>query len=233
MPTDIKQAVRLARADIARLAAADIPDGSVVNLGIGVPTLVAKFLPADADVILHSENGILGMGPADTSAPPDYDLVNAGKELVGLVTGASICDSALSFAMMRGGHLDLSLLGGLQVSADGDLANWHTGAPDAMPAVGGAMDLAVGAKRVFVLMEHVARDGAPKIVEHCTLPLTSRRVVDRIYTDMAIIDVEANGLVVRGIVEGTRFEDLQRMTGAPLRLGADCRTLQPGAGDPR
>lgn len=218
---------RLSRDDMARIAAADIPDGSYVNLGIGIPTRIARFLPKELEIILHSENGILGMGPVPPGAQPDPDLVNAGKEFVGLLTGASVCDSSLSFGMMRGGHLDISVLGALQVSADGDLANWHNGTPDAMPAVGGAMDLAIGSKRVFVLMEHTLPDGTPKLVSQCTLPLTGARVVDRIYTDLAIVDVDVDGLLVQGLVDGVSLEGLQEVTGAPLRMARDCRRLVP------
>src|SRR5690554_998848 len=208
---------KLSRQEIARRVAADIPDGYYVNLGIGIPTLVARYLPKDRDVILHTENGIVGMGPGDPDAPLDLDLINASKEPVTLIPGSSITDHVVSFAMMRGGHIDLTVLGAFQVSKDGDLANWDTGQPDAIPAVGGAMDLAVGARQVYVTMEHVTRDGTPKIVERCTYPLTGCRVVDRIYTDLAIIDVTADGLVVTAIVEGLSFDELQACTGAPLR----------------
>lgn len=224
MPTE-DAIQRLERASIARLVAHDIPDGSYVNLGIGLPVLVAQHLPPGREIILHSENGILGMGPVDPVRGSDPDLVNAGKEPIGLLEGASICDSVLSFTMMRGGHLDLSVLGGLEVSSHGDLANWHTGAPDTIPGVGGAMDLATGSKRVFVMMEHQTRDGRPKVVEHCSLPLTGSGVVDRLYTDLAIIDVEPDGLLVRAIVEGLTPEQLQARTGAALRFSPECRFL--------
>ncbi|WP_431777495.1 3-oxoacid CoA-transferase subunit B [Ottowia caeni] len=225
MPVEDITPLRLNRQSIARLVASDIPDGSFVNLGIGLPVLVAGQLPPGREIILHSENGILGMGPVDPAVVPDPDLINAGKEFVGLLAGASICDSVLSFTMMRGGHLDLSVLGGLEVSARGDLANWHTGAPDAIPGVGGAMDLATGAKRTFVMMEHQTRDGRPKVVESCSLPLTGAGVVDRIYTDLAIIDVEPDGLWVQGIVEGLTFEQLQARTGAALKKRPECGVL--------
>lgn len=211
----------LTRKDIARLVAQDIPDGSFVNLGIGIPTLVAEFLPSDRDIILHSENGILGMGPRNPDVPPDLDLVNPSKEYIGLIQGASTCDSVMSFTMMRGGHLDLTVLGAFQVSAQGDLANWQTDEADAIPGVGGAMDLAIGAKRVFVMMEHTTRDGDPKILESCSFPLTGRAVVDRIYTDLAIIDVTADGLVVRALIDGLTLEQLQSATGVPLQLARD------------
>jgi len=210
---------RLNRDEMARKVASDFPDGCYVNLGIGIPTLISKCLPAGRDVILHSENGILGMGPSPADDSIDPNLINASKEFVTLLSGASICDHSMSFAMMRGGHIDISVLGAFQVSAKGDLANWDTGEPDAIPAVGGAMDLVVGAKQVFVVMEHLTKDGSPKIVERCSYPLTGTGVVDRIYTDCAVIDVMPEGLVVRSIAEGLDFHTLQKMTGAPLRQG--------------
>lgn len=209
---------KLSRHEIARRVAADIPDGCYVNLGIGIPTLLARYLPEDREVILHTENGIVGMGPGDSEAPLDLDLINASKEPVTIIPGSSITDHVVSFAMMRGGHIDLSILGAFQVSMNGDLANWDTGHPDAIPAVGGAMDLAVGAKKVYVTMEHVARDGTPKIVEACEYPLTGNGVVDRIYTDLAIIEVTTHGLMVTAMVEGLSFETLRTMTAAPLSL---------------
>lgn len=216
---------KLTRQQIARLVAADIEDGAYVNLGIGIPTLVSAFLPPGRDVILHTENGIVGMGPGDAEAPLDLDLINASKEPVTLLPGASITDHVVSFAMMRGGHLDLTVLGAFQVSERGDLANWDTGAPGTIPAVGGAMDLVAGARQVYITMEHVTKDGQPKIVRECSYPLTGTGVVDRIYSDLAIIDVSPAGLSVRAMVAGLDFEVLQRLTGCPLRLAADCRTL--------
>lgn len=207
---------RLTRQEIAQRVAGDIPDGYYVNLGIGIPTLVARYLPTDRDVLLHTENGIVGMGPGDPDAPLDLDLINASKEPVTLIPGSSITDHVVSFAMMRGGHIDLTILGAFQVSEGGDLANWDTGQPDAIPAVGGAMDLAVGAKRVYVTMEHVTRDNQPKIVRQCTYPLTGYGVVDRIYTDLAVIEVTPDGLVVTGMVTGLTFKELQALTDAPL-----------------
>ncbi|EHK66363.1 3-oxoacid CoA-transferase subunit B [Achromobacter arsenitoxydans] len=218
---------KLSRRQIAQQVAADIEDGAYVNLGIGIPTLVSAFLPAGRDVILHTENGIVGMGPADPDAPLDLDLINASKEAVTLLPGASITDHVVSFAMMRGGHLDLTVLGAFQVSEKGDLANWDTGAPDTIPAVGGAMDLVAGARQVYITMEHVAKDGQPKIVRECTYPLTGAGVVDRIYTDLAIIDVLPGGMRVRAMVAGLDFETLQALTGCPLELAADWRTLAP------
>ena len=216
---DAQTPQRLSRERMAARVARDIPDGAYVNLGIGLPTLVANHLPADREVILHSENGILGMGPAPPAGQEDWDLINAGKQPVTLRTGGAYFHHADSFAMMRGGHLDICVLGAFQVSATGDLANWHTGAPDAIPAVGGAMDLAIGARRVFVMMEHVTRTGEPKIVERCGYPLTGVGCVARIYTDLAVIDVTPAGLVALEWVEGLSFEALQAVTGAPLRRG--------------
>jgi 3-oxoadipate CoA-transferase beta subunit len=201
---------------MAARVAADIPEGAYVNLGIGLPTLVANFLPRERDIVLHSENGLLGMGPAPAAAEQDPDLINAGKQPVTLLTGGSYFHHADSFAMMRGGHLDICVLGAFQVSAAGDLANWHTGAPDAIPAVGGAMDLAIGAKNVYVMMEHVTKSGESKIVDRCTYPITGLRCVTRIYTDLAVIDVARHGLRVIDIVEGVSFDELQRMTGVRL-----------------
>jgi 3-oxoadipate CoA-transferase beta subunit len=213
---------RLNRDQLAARVAADIPEGAYVNLGIGAPTLVANYLPKDREIFLHSENGLLGMGPAPGAGEEDPDLINAGKQPVTLLRGGCYFHHGDSFAMMRGGHLDICVLGAFQVSAGGDLANWHTGAPDAIPAVGGAMDLAIGAKRVLVMMDHVTKSGEHKIVPHCTYPLTAVACVDRIYTDVAVIDVTAHGLAVVEMVEGLTFEELQRMTGAPLaRIGRD------------
>lgn len=216
---------KLTRQEIARRVAADIPDGYYVNLGIGIPTLIARYLPDDREVILHTENGIVGMGPGDQDAPLDLDLINASKEPVTLIPGSSITDHSDSFAMMRGGHIDLTVLGAFQVSVRGDLANWDTGRPDAIPAVGGAMDLVVGAKNVYVTMEHTTRDGAPKIVQTCDYPLTGQSVVDRIYTDLAIIDIIDGRLVVAAMVQGLSFERLQALTAAPLQLKQNAMTL--------
>jgi 3-oxoadipate CoA-transferase beta subunit len=207
---------RLTRDQIAARVAQDIPEGAYVNLGIGLPTMVTRHLPADLDIFLHSENGLLGMGPPPAPGEEDEDLINAGKQPVTLLPGGAYFHHADSFAMMRGGHLDICVLGAFQVSATGDLANWHTGAPDAIPAVGGAMDLAIGAKRVFVMMEHQTKDGASKIVPECSYPLTGVACVSRIYTDLAVIDVTPQGLVVREMVDGLSFDELQRITGVPL-----------------
>jgi 3-oxoadipate CoA-transferase beta subunit len=199
-------------------AALDIPDGAVVNLGIGLPERVANYLPEDREIIIHSENGIFGMGPAAGPADTDYDLINAGKKPVTLVPGGAFVHHAESFAAVRGGHIDICILGAFQVSAHGDIANWSGEDANLPPAVGGAMDLAQGARSIRVLMTHTNRDGSPKIVQACTLPLTAPRVVKRVYTDLAVIDVEPDGLLVREIAEGCSFADLQARTGAPLRL---------------
>ena len=209
---------RRSRDEIAARVARDIPEGAYVNLGIGLPTLIGNHLPKDRDVFLQSENGILGLGPAPEKGREDEDLINAGKQPVTLLTGGAYFHHGDSFAMMRGGHLDICVLGAFQVSAEGDLANWHTGEPDAIPAVGGAMDLAIGAQRVFVMMEHVTKAGEPKIVARCTYPLTAMHCVDRIYTDLAVIDVTDRGLAVVEMVAGLEFNELQRMTGAPLAM---------------
>ncbi len=209
---------RYSRDEIAQRVARDIPAGAYVNLGIGLPTMVANHLDPAKEIFLHSENGILGMGPAPAAGQEDEDLINAGKQPVTLLTGGAYFHHADSFAMMRGGHLDFCVLGAFQVSAGGDLANWHTGAPDAIPAVGGAMDLAIGAKQVFVMMEHQTKTGESKIVERCSYPLTGIGCVSRIYTDLATIDVTPEGLRVREMVDGLTLEALQEITGVPLAL---------------
>jgi len=204
------------RQEMAQWVAQDIPDGAVVNLGIGLPTLVANHLPADREVILHSENGVIGMGPAPATAQEDFDLINAGKQPVTLLPGGCFFHHADSFAMMRGGHLDICVLGAFQVSAAGDLANWHTGAADAIPAVGGAMDLAIGAKKTFVMMEHRTKAGEAKLVQRCSYPLTGLACVSRVYTDLAVIDIDRDGARVVKIVDGLDFATLQAWTGMPL-----------------
>ena len=209
---------RMTRNQMAARVARDIHEGAYVNLGIGLPTMVGNHLPREREIFLHSENGLLGMGPAPAPGEEDEDLINAGKQPVTLLAGGAYFHHADSFAMMRGGHLDICVLGAFQVSATGDLANWHTGAPDAIPAVGGAMDLAVGAKQVFVMMEHQTKSGESKIVAACTYPLTGIACVNRIYTDLAVIDVTPQGLQVREMVEGLSFEALQELTGIPMTL---------------
>ncbi len=207
---------RFTRDEIAQRIAKDIPEGCYVNLGIGLPTLVANHLETSKDIFLHSENGILGMGPTPAASAEDGDLINASKQPVTLLTGGAYFHQADSFAMMRGGHLDICVLGAFQVSRTGDLANWHTGAPDAIPAVGGAMDLATGAKRVFVMMEHQTKAGESKIVERCTYPLTGVGCVSRIYTDLAVIDITGDGLMVREMAPGLTLDELQRISGVPM-----------------
>jgi 3-oxoadipate CoA-transferase beta subunit len=207
---------RFTRDQMAARVAQDIPEGAYVNLGIGLPTKVANYLPPEREVFLHSENGLLGMGPAPAPGEEDEDLINAGKQPVTLLPGGAYFHHADSFAMMRGGHLDICVLGAFQVSHTGDLANWHTGAPDAIPAVGGAMDLAIGAKQVFVMMEHQTKSGESKIVEQCSYPLTGINCVSRIYTDLAVLDLTPEGLRVREMAPGLTLADLQAVTAAPL-----------------
>ena len=208
---------RFSRDEIAQRVARDIPEGGYVNLGIGLPTMVGNHLDRSKEIFLQSENGLLGMGPAPAPGDEDEDLINAGKQPVTLLTGGAYFHHADSFAMMRGGHLDICVLGAFQVSERGDLANWHTGASDAIPAVGGAMDLAMGAKKVFVMMENQTKSGESKIVPMCTYPLTGVGCVSRIYTDLATIDVTPEGLLVIDMIEGLTRDALQQMTGVPLR----------------
>jgi 3-oxoadipate CoA-transferase, beta subunit len=208
---------RWTREQMAQRVAQDIPDGAVVNLGIGLPILVANHLPAGREVVLHSENGVIGMGPAPAVGAEDYDLINAGKQPVTLLPGGCFFHHADSFAMMRGGHLDVCVLGAFQVSAGGDLANWHTGAPDAIPAVGGAMDLAIGAKRILVMMEHSTKAGESKLVERCSYPLTGLACVSRVYTDLAVIDLGRQGAIVVEMCDGLDLARLQELTAVPLR----------------
>jgi 3-oxoadipate CoA-transferase beta subunit len=204
---------------MAARVARDIPDGAYVNLGIGLPTMVANHLPADREIILHTENGLLGMGPSPAQDEEDWDLINAGKQPVTTLPGASFFHHADSFGMMRGGHLDFCVLGAFQVAVNGDLANWHTGGRDDIPAVGGAMDLAIGAKRVVVMMDHLTKAGQSKIVPSCTYPVTGLACVDRIYTDLAVVDVTPAGLVVVDIAPGLSLDRLALMTGVPLASG--------------
>ncbi len=209
---------KLTRAEMAARVARDIPDGAVVNLGIGLPTLVANHLPKDREVLLHSENGVLGIGPAPLPGEEDWDLINAGKQAVTLLDGGCYFHHADSFGMMRGGHLDFCVLGAFQVSVTGDLANWHTGAADAIPAVGGAMDLAIGARKTYVMMEHLTKAGESKIVPVCSYPLTGVGCVSRVYTDLATIDITPQGLRVIDMVDGLSLAELERLSGVPLRL---------------
>ena len=204
------------RDGIAKRLAQDIPNGSYVNLGIGIPELVASHVPEGRTFIYHTENGLLGMGPSPAAGESDPELINAGKRRVTMMPGAAFFDQATSFAMIRGGHLDISVLGALQVAANGDLANWSTGADDAIPAVGGAMDLVAGVKRVFVMTTHVTKEGEPKLVQRCTYPLTGRSVVTRIYSDLAVIDVTERGFALVELAPGIAFDFVQERTGAPI-----------------
>ena len=208
-------------AEMACRVAADIPDGSYVNLGIGLPTLVGDVAGADKEIIYHSENGILGFGPAPAEGEGDPELINAGKQPVTLLPGGVYFHHTDSFMMMRGGHIDVTVLGAFQVSARGDLANWATDQAAMPPAVGGAMDLAVGAKRVLVMTTHTTRDGRPKLMTACTYPLTAAAVVDRVYTDLAVLDVTAAGFLVRELAPGVSRAELQELTAAELRFADD------------
>jgi 3-oxoacid CoA-transferase B subunit len=206
---------------VARRIAADIPDGSYVNLGIGMPTLVADCVGADKEIVYHSENGILGMGPAPATGQEDWELINAGKLPVTLLPGGAFFHHTDAFLMMRGGHIDVTVLGVFQVSERGDLANWATDVVGMPPAVGGAMDLAVGARRVLAMTTHTTKDGRPKLLPHCTFPLTAARVVDRVYTDLAVIDVAPDGFLVREMAPGLSRDELQGLTAAQLGFADD------------
>jgi 3-oxoadipate CoA-transferase beta subunit len=205
------------RDEMAQRAAADIPNGSYVNLGIGMPELVASHVPEGREFIYHTENGLLGMGPSPGPDGGEPELINAGKARVTALPGAAYFHHADSFAMIRGGHLDLCVLGALQVSERGDLANWSTGAPDAIPAVGGAMDLVAGVRTIFVITQHTTRDGAPKLVKECTYPLTAPGVVDRIYTNLAVIDVTVDGFQTVELAPGVDFDSVAKQTAGALR----------------
>jgi 3-oxoadipate CoA-transferase beta subunit len=209
------------REEMAQRLAQDIANGSYVNLGIGIPELVAKFVPEGRTFIYHTENGLLGMGPSPAEGEADPELINAGKRHVTANPGSAYFHHADSFAMIRGGHLDLSVLGAMQIAHNGDLANWSTGKPGAIPAVGGAMDLVAGVKQVFVITQHCTKTGDPKLVESCSYPLTGRGVVDRVYTNLAVIDVTPDGFQVVELCPGVEFETVQELTGAPLRPASE------------
>lgn len=204
------------RDQMAARAAQDIPDGSYVNLGIGIPELVARYVPEGREFIYHSENGMLGMGPPPSEEERDLDLMNAGKKYVTAIPGAAYFHHADSFSMIRGGHIDVCVLGTMQVASNGDIANWSTGEPGAIPAVGGAMDLVQGAKNIFVITEHTTRDGAAKLVEKCSYPLTGVGVVSRIFTNLAVVDVTADGFRLVELAPGISFEEVQAKTGTPI-----------------
>lgn len=225
--TGAGQYSRMKRPQIAWRAAQDIADGSYVNLGIGLPTLVSNFIPEDREVILHSENGILGVGPYPEEGQEDPDIINAGKEFVTLVTGGAYFVHTDAFVMIRGGHIDIALLGAFEVSGKGDLANWTTENPNFPPGVGGAMDLASGAKQTWVLTDHVTKGGDPKIVEECSYPLTAANVVTKVFTDLAVIDITDDGLIVREMVDGMTLDQLQAITGPKLTLADDFKALVP------
>ncbi len=216
MTTTKETVIGWSREQMAQRVALDIADGSYVNLGIGIPELVAQFVPPGREFIYHTENGLLGMGPAPSTAQLDPELINAGKKPVTANPGAAYFHHADSFVMIRGGHIDICVLGALQVSQFGDLANWSTGAADAIPAVGGAMDLVAGVKTIYVMTTHTTSDGQPKLVKQCSYPLTGKSVVDRIYTDLAIIEISEQGFVVSELAPGVGFDYVQSKTGAPL-----------------
>jgi 3-oxoadipate CoA-transferase beta subunit len=222
--SDTTTTLGLTRDEMARRVALDIPDGAYVNLGIGIPERVAAFVPEGREVIYHTENGLLGMGPSPAPGAGEPELINAGKRQVTTVPGASFFHHADSFTMIRGGHIDVCVLGALQVSEQGDLANWSTGKPGAIPAVGGAMDLVAGVKTIYVITQHCTKDGAPKLVEACTFPLTGLAVVDRIYTDLAVIDITPAGFQLVELAPGVDFDTVAERTGA---------TLLPMEDDPR
>jgi len=213
---DLKESIGWTVNEMARKVAMDIHDGAYVNLGIGIPEMVAGYIPEGREVIYHTENGLLGMGKVAEKGAEDYELVNAGKKYVTAIPGAAYFHHADSFAMIRGGHIDICVLGAYQVSAEGDLANWSTGDPNDVPAVGGAMDLVAGVRTIFVITQHNTKSGESKIVNECTYPLTGKKVVSRIYTNLAIIDVTGNGLFVRELAPDVTFEYLQQHTDAAI-----------------
>ena len=215
----------LSRSQMAWRAAQDLPDGGVVNLGLGMPVLVSNYMPADRDIFLQSENGILGVGPEAEDGHEDRNLVDAGSRRITLRAGASIVDSTSSFAMIRGGHIDVTILGAFEVAVNGDLANWDSRVPDKGPLVGGAMDLAAGAKSTWTLMQYNTRDGAPRLLQACSLPLTAPGCVKRVYTDIAVVEVRVEGFVAIEIISSISAEDLRARTGAPITIADGCRPL--------
>jgi 3-oxoadipate CoA-transferase beta subunit len=217
----------ISRRQMAWRAAQDIQDGAYVNLGIGLPTLCSDFIPEGREIVFHSENGILGMGPAPKPGEEDKDLINAGKQLTTMVPGGSFFHHTDAFLMIRGGHIDIALLGAFEVSETGDLANWTTEDPNFAPGVGGAMDLAVGAREVRVLVEHTTKEGRPRIRKHCGYPLTAAQCVKRVYTNLAVLDVTRDGVIVREMVEDLDFAGLQKLTEAKLVLANDWKKLAP------
>lgn len=216
----------LSRTQMAWRAAQDIVDGSYVNLGIGIPEMVASFVPEGREIVYHTENGVLGFGPPPKRGEEVRELINAGKKPITLKPGASFFHHADSFAMIRGGHIDVCILGAMQVAQNGDLANWSTGAKGAVPAVGGAMDLVAGARQVLVITDHVTSKGAPKLFEECSFPLTGRAVVKRVYTNLGVIDVTAQGFVLREVAPGVSVEQIQELTAAPLIADESCGVIQ-------
>lgn len=219
----------LSRRQMAWRAAQDIVDGSYVNLGIGIPEMVASFVPDGREVVYHTENGVLGFGPPPEPGQEIRELINAGKKPITLQPGASFFHHADSFAMIRGGHIDVCILGAMQVAQNGDLANWSTGAPGAVPAVGGAMDLVAGARQVRVITDHVTSRGEPKLFEQCSYPLTGRAVVERIYTNLAVLDVTPDGFLLREIAPGVEIDRLRELTAAPLQIDPACAAMEPPA----
>lgn len=216
----------LTREQMAWRAARDVPDGAVVNLGMGIPVMVPDHLPADREVIFQSENGVIGVGRVADESEADPDLVDASSRRVTLAPGATIVDSAASFAMIRGGHVDITVLGAFEVAANGDLANWNSRVPDKGPLVGGAMDLATGSRQTWAIMAHNTRDGAPRLLKACTLPLTARGCVTRVYTDIAVMDVVAGSFLVREMVEDMDVATLRTRTGGPVTIADDCTVLR-------
>ena len=216
----------LSRNQIAWRAAQDLEDGMVVNLGLGMPVLCANYCPEGREVLLQSENGVLGVGPVASEEEADRDQTDAGSQLITLIPGASIFSSSDSFAMIRGGHIDVTLLGGFEVAENGDLANWDADMPGKGPLIGGAMDLADGAKEVRIMMQHTTRDGAPRLLEKCNYKLTAPGCVNRVYTDLAVVDVTADGFVVREMLQGVTREELQKKSGAKLRFADPCGVLK-------